>query len=323
MTVPPAMAPQFEVGTGFGYAKLILVGDHWVLDGAAALAVALPQWRTVVSVRPAAVGSGVLVDTPDADLSTDQRLQTLAMARLACQQAQVGDAQVSVTSTVPIRRRLGSSAAFAVALVRALADGKGEDLSDTTLVTRARALEALVHGQSSGLDPAAASVGPGAVLFQNGMVVRRITSIGPGLAAARWVLADIGQGVPTAHAVRHALAQRTNLAAQDRNLWLARVTSAAQAAGRALEQGNLDHLALALNAAAASLVPLDIASESMQLALQAMQRAGAAAVKPTGAGMGGCLLALAPNVTTALAVAEACGGLSKSIHVLAVRPAEL
>ena len=310
-------APPARSGHGSAQGKLILIGEHWVLDGAAALAVALPQWRTDVTLRQAQPGSGIALRT-DAGLDPHQTEQSLAMARLACHQGGVHHATVDVATNLLLRRRLGSSAAFAVALVRAVAQCTGDVLDDVALLARARALEAIVHGSSSGLDPAAASADCGGILFQSGMVVQRIAAIGTGLSAAQWVLADVGQGQPSQVAIAHARRCREAMAQTQRSLWSAKVTAAARDGACALRDGAVPLLVVALQQAAAASAALDVTTAPMRACLAAMVSAGALAAKPTGAGMGGTLLALAADAAQAERIAASCRSSTVATHIVPV-----
>ncbi len=300
--------------TGTGHAKLILVGEHWVLDGALALAVAVPGWRTQVAVHGVAEpGVSVAIRWPDCLEHVDLALSH-KMVELACAQADLHPATLEVASSVPVRRRLGSSAALAVALVRALAQAAGHVLDDQTLLARARQLEDCVHGTSSGLDPAAASADSGAVLFGQGEIVLRVPRVASALASAGWVLADTGGGVATSVAIERARACRTAMPEATYKRWRLTVADSAVRAAHALEIGDFEDLAASLALAGQALEPLDICTEPMATAMQALRDAGAAAAKPTGAGMGGVVVGLANSAACADRMAQAVAAAGFGVH---------
>ncbi|MBM4344752.1 MAG: hypothetical protein FJ100_15405 [Deltaproteobacteria bacterium] len=303
---------------GTAQAKLILVGEHWVLDGALALAVAVPAWQTRVTLQGVGrSGDPVTVRWQDlvegADLALAHR-----MLELACSQAEHRPEVVAVASSVPVRRRLGSSAALAVALVRAFAKAAGKALDDETMLRRARQLEDCVHGTSSGLDPAAASADRGAVLFGHGEIVLRVPAVSPALAKARWVLADTGSGAATRIAIDRARAARIAMAETTYKRWRHTVDEAAVRAAQALEHGDFDDLAASLHAAGEAIEPLDIASDPTTTALRILHSAGAAAAKLTGAGLGGTVVGLArdPQCADRMAAAVRDAGLGAFIFPL-------
>ncbi len=303
---------------GTGHAKLILAGEHWVLDGALALAVAVPTWRTGVTVQGVAQpGEAVAVRWHDRLEHVDLGLSHRMVDR-ACAQAELRPALVQVSSTVPVQRRLGSSAALAVALVRAFAQAAGQDLDDETLLTRARQLEDCVHGTSSGLDPAAASADQGAVLFGQGEIVVRIPTVSPLLSQAHWVLADTGGGVATKDAIDRARSRRIAMPETSYKRWRHRVDEAAVRAAQALESGDFPDLAASLHAAGEALEPLDICNPPMAQALHALRSAGAAAAKPTGAGLGGVVLGLAQDAACAERMAKAVAAAAFGVHLFPV-----
>ncbi len=266
---------------GLGHAKLILVGEHWVLDGARALAIGLPQLHTQVELTPAES------DEWPADAQAQQMLRS-ALEQVAWQTP----LRASIASNVPIRRGLGSSAALAVALVRAAHALQHPDELDTREVAqRARDLEALVHGKSSGLDPAAAAAGGTAVLFQQGAVLSQ-PSIHAELAPAQWLVVDVGQGQPTRTAIDMAKQAREAMGDLRRHTLLASVTRAAETAAEALQSGRLDQLAAALRLAGEALDPLGIVNEPLQVCRALLLEAGALASKSSGAGLGGVTLGL-------------------------------
>lgn len=293
---------------GAGHAKLILVGEHWVLDGATALAVPLPTLQTVVHLLPSAVPDlqGALADP-----------QPRAMLELALLQAgHRPEVSAWVQSTVPIRRGLGSSAALAVAMVRAaraLHDTQPLPLHE--LVERARALETLVHGRSSGLDPAAAASEGAGVLFCQGEVTG-LGQVGAALGAHRWLLADVGQGQPSRQAIELAQQRRAAMAPDRRERLRRQVSQAAQAGAQALTSGDATLLADSLASAAEALQPLGIVDDRMQGALHVLRAGGALAAKPTGAGLGGVVFGLFADQATAERTAATLGQTCRELLVL-------
>lgn len=304
-----------HAGTGAGHAKLILTGEHWVIDGARALAVSLPLLRTEVRLQ---LGSGELSLQSSAALDAADIAHARQMIALAGQQVGRIAQSAAISSNIAVRRRLGSSAALAVACVRAAADACGTACEDGELVQRARQLEAIVHGQSSGLDPAAASAGQGAVLWQAGRIVGRLAENSRGLAGACWLLVDVGPGEPTAQAIAKAGATRQAMAPADRNRWQSAADAAADQAYAALGSGDLAALAAAIQQAEQACDVLQIATPPMQSALTMLRQAGAMAAKPTGAGFGGCVFGLFASEAAARAAAASAHhmGFACMLHAL-------
>lgn len=292
-----------NLATGFGHGKTILIGEHHVMDGALALAVGLAAFRTEVTLEKVQEGPLEIVISSDVDphVADDTRRMLVKAAQAA---ELTGTLRAEIQSSVPMRRGLGSSAALAVAAVRAAwhLAGRGEpDYAE--LLAAARACESIVHGESSGLDPAAAS-GTDPVLFQRGQVLQRVT-VSPKLVDARWLLVDLGVSVPTRDAIAIAFAMRRELGAAQVHHLNDLTTSAANQAKDALESGDLTRLSIALRTAGDAMTPLGVVNDQMEHALQHMRDAGALATKQTGAGMGGMLLALCADAAMAQHVAVA------------------
>lgn len=285
-----------HVGTGHG--KAILVGEHHVQTGAVALALGLPAFQTTVTLETLP-RRAFEVEWPDTSLPEAVRRDTLAMITRACDLAALDvGLRLRIESTVPIRSGLGSSAALAVAALRAAHGLQGRMLAANHLLDEAREIEGLVHGRSSGLDPAAAAAGGAAVLFQEGRVLRTVP-IHANLAEARWILLDLGGGVPTREAIARAHANRDRLGAQLVQELTNSVSAAARDAAQALQGGDLPLLGDALTRAGAAMEPLGVVDAAMRHVLSLCVEAGALAAKQTGAGLGGMLLALAPDPTVA------------------------
>ncbi len=302
------------MGAGRGNAKLILVGEHWVLDGARALAIGLPSLAVDVELTLDPTVAGVQVDSPAPEQAL---LGAAAMATLALAQVGVATgAQVRVDSQVPLRRGLGSSAALAVALVRAADAAVGRPAAGVEEVgLRAKDLEDLIHGRSSGLDPAAAATGSnrtadgpgsGGVLFCSGRVERRLGPVHANLRKFCWLLMDLGQGQPTREAIAIASARRAAMDPAQRQALADATSAAADQAADGLETGDFAKLASALRSAAAVLEPLGVINAPMERCIAQALAHGALAAKQTGAGLGGVILALCPDQAVAAQVAAAC-----------------
>lgn len=317
-----SVAPNSQgiVCTGRGNGKCILVGEHHVLDGATALALGLPAFHTDVTLTllPATTLSAQL--DPTAELPDDVRRDAEKMLEKALEQCGVvGQVTAQVRSTVPIRRGLGSSAALSVAYLRAAEALAGTTkASDSALVQRARQVEGVVHGTSSGLDPAAAS-GSGAVRFAKGEVLGRV-AVSAALAPAQWLLVDLGHSLPTRDAVALAWAARERLPAAQRTALRDRISQATEDAAVALASGDLQQLATALAAAGDTMPALGVVDGEMSALLDCMRKAGALAAKQTGAGLGGMLLGLAADPASAAAIATACGDLAAAVWTMPVAP---
>ncbi len=310
--------------SGAAFGKAILIGEHFVLDGAAAIAMPLRAFRTEVTWlhdgSPLTVSSDATLDD---DAARDARTM-LSAAAVHSGVAPLG--QVAVRSTVPLHRGFGSSAALAVAALRALASrpaagqrgeatpagARAPGASDDDLLRIARAVECVVHGKSSGLDPATA-MGGGAVLYRDGQVRARVAPAQtPALNAARWVLCDVGPAPSTGVAIAQANAARARMGAAALADLLAQMEAATEDVLAGLRSGAPGRMAAGMGAAHRCLNAIDVVDDRIRGAIALALSEGALAAKQSGAGLGGAVLALAPNAEIAetIAARHAAAGLA-------------
>ncbi|MCO4762887.1 MAG: hypothetical protein KC502_15335 [Myxococcales bacterium] len=302
--------------TGRAFGKIILIGEHFVLDGIDAIAMPLPGFRTEVTWH--AKHSPITIDS-DMSLSAEALSQTERMLQAAAIHAgHVPLGHVQIRSTVPLHRGFGSSAALAVATLRALAQLRPPAGAPLDILAAARAVEHVVHGKSSGLDPATA-MGDGAVRFGRGEVVCRIVAH-EALRPARWVLTDVGTAPSTATAIGRANDARGAMDSVALSALKSRISGATALMAKGLRTGDLTALADAIGTAATGLLKLDVVDERMKEAMARAMAAGAVATKQSGAGLGGAVLALAPNAEIAETIAEGQRNAGLPTWILEIAP---
>jgi mevalonate kinase len=126
------------LGTGWG--KLILCGEHAVVHGHPAIALAVDRGTTVsLRQRP----GPTVVESPHVDERVEEALRTVLDAE---------GWHVRVATNLPVGRGMGSSAALAVALVRARAGLEGRTPSPDEVFREAMPIERTFHGNPSGVD---------------------------------------------------------------------------------------------------------------------------------------------------------------------------
>jgi mevalonate kinase len=266
--------------TGSGHGKVILLGEHAVVHGHPALAMAIDRTVTV-EVRPGAgVVTGVLAGRLDDDSTTARAVQAVATAL-----GRPMDFDLEVTSDVPLRSGLGSSAAFSVALVRALTGQAGWAPEVEVLAMRA---ERLFHGNPSGVDVALAARG-GVGTFT------RAAGFVPVSARALTLIVGLS-GEPRDTAARVAeVAGRLVSDPRSTRLHLGELGMLATAGTRALVAGDLATLGGVMDVAHDHLVALALSTDRLDAMVAAARAAGAIGAKLTGAGGGGAMIALAPD----------------------------
>ncbi len=312
------MASESHHGSGHG--KAIVVGEHFVLDGVSAVAISLAGLRTTVQWSTTDEHSVALAAQTAADLDQTTRERTQQMLQRAAELVGIrAGAQVHIDSNICIHRGLGSSAALAVAMVEAAwrSADKGP-LTDQVWLKLARQVECVVHGRSSGLDPATA-MRAGAVLFRDGAVRERFSVAStPRTHKARWLLADVGPAPMTASAIDQANKARQRMGVDELATLCRSADTAALRCKEALVSGDLEILGEAMKTAATCLDALDVVNDHMREVISVAEKHGALAAKQTGAGLGGAMLMLAPNAEIAETISSALHLLTRTTWILEV-----
>ncbi|MDF1564237.1 MAG: mevalonate kinase [Deltaproteobacteria bacterium] len=284
--------------SGVGHGKAILLGEHAVVEGAPALVSALPE-GVIVEAGPGA--PRLEIEVPGWSMHVrngDPGLPGEALAALCAALVEDGlppealEVKLSVEARIPDRAGVGSSAALAVGLARALAERAEyapllEEGADARLEAIVAASEAVFHGRASGVD-AAVAVHGGVGLFQPG---RGFSPLTPGVPASL-VVAHTGPKPPTREAVEH-VRQRCRASAEARRA-LQRLGDLAEAGEELLRAGDLRALGEAMDEAQHHLAFFDLSTPDLDAAVAAARAAGALGAKLTGAGGGGCIVALCP-----------------------------
>jgi mevalonate kinase len=271
------------VGRGGG--KLILLGEHAVVHGHSAVAVGV-SLGTEVRLHPTDGPTHLLQDHPD------PRLQEALSLVLPPE-----GLGVEICSNLPEGRGMGSSAALAVALVRARAALEGEVLPFATLHERAFPVERLFHGNPSGLDHAVAALG-GALSYRRGEAPVPLDM--PPVPA---VVLDTGRAGNTAEIVAEVAARRPAVEPQ-----LTRLGVLAEEMAPSL--GDTQALGEAMNEAHALLGEIGVSDDELDALVDLARTNGAVGAKLSGAGRGGVVLALVPDGPEPLLQAAAARGIS-------------
>uniref|UniRef100_A0AAU2K127 mevalonate kinase n=1 Tax=Streptomyces sp. NBC_00049 TaxID=2903617 RepID=A0AAU2K127_9ACTN len=308
--IRPPVPEARGAGIGTAHAKVILVGEHAAVYGAPAVALPVPALGCRVrAVRrdgadgplagfrfvdcPPGLPCGPPIPPPDQGQSPvpeGLRILTEAVLRLTTQRTQSVD--VRVENGVPFGRGLGSSAACARALVNALDDLFGLDLSADAVFRYVQLSENAVHGAASGIDAwATGSSRP--VLLANGQISS------PPVGADSWiVVADSGTVSSTKDAVSMLREDFTHTPSR-RTDFLDRSTRLTRQALLDLEAGRLQRLGRGLTNCHELLAGMKLTTDRTDRLVQEALEAGALGAKMSGGGLGGCVIALAPTAGAA------------------------
>jgi len=278
--------------------KIILFGEHAVVHGQPAIAVPLAAVQATASVEPAPPGSGLLIEAPAVggalrlpDAAPGPLYDALGYpAELVLDALRLPppDLRLAVRSTIPIAAGLGSGAALAAAIMRALAQACERPLPDDVLNALVYEVERRHHGNPSGIDNTVI-VYETPVYFVRGAPVETFRIARP----FTLVVADTGVSSPTRAAV--ADVDALYRAQPDRiEAIFARIGALTNEARAALERGAVEALGPLLDENHALLQTLSVSSDRLDALCEAARAGGAWGAKLSGSGRGGNIIALAP-----------------------------
>lgn len=278
--------------------KVILFGEHAVVYGYPAIAVPVTEVAATARVRDGEEGGVRLVAV---DYGRAYRLEEAeeedalaAAVRLvgeAGEMERLPDVVIEVSSTIPVASGMGSGAAVAAAMIRALVRHLGlVELDNDEAVSRlAYEVERLHHGMPSGIDNTVVSYGR-PVYFQRGQPQNRIETLAVG-APLRLLIGDTGIASMTKEVVTDV---RRQWQAEPEVFedFFAGCGRIAEAAREAIEAGERAALGALMDQNQMLLEAMSVSAEGLERLIGAARRAGALGAKLSGAGRGGNMIAL-------------------------------
>lgn len=293
--------------TGNSHAKIILIGEHSVVYHQPAIALPLPAVQVHAEMTANRDSQQILTsryysgDRQDAPIQLQgiNRLIDALLAHLA--QPDAGFT-LTIKSDLPAERGMGSSAATAVAIVRAMYRFFNAPLSHERLLKEVAVSEKIIHGHPSGLDAATASAET-PVWFIKGETPQPL----PFHLNGYLVIADSGIHGQTGIAVANVAAYRKAHPKQA-NQAIHHLGELAQQAKVALAQNQVTHLGTILTAAQRDLKQLGVSHPVLDQMMTVTRQNGALGAKLTGGGMGGCMISLAATQADAIRIQQALSG---------------
>ena len=278
-------------------AKAILLGEHAVVHGVPALAVGLDR-GAVATATPSArslLRSGGLSAAPGDGTDLGKAFEALLASLGAPPHA------VEATLEVPAGVGLGASGALGVAVARAVLEATGEGGDLRRAVDAAMAWERVFHGNPSGVDAWAAALG-GCLRFSRGEGPKPVPLPRP----LDLVVAVTGPA-PSTRAMVEGVARLLERRREMVEKAFEGIRSLVDNAALCLEAGDWPGLGKLLDLAQMLLSGLMLSTPEIERACGIARSAGALGAKLTGAGGGGCIIALAdgPPETVARALRAA------------------
>lgn len=262
-----------KTGIGKAHSKIILMGEHSVVYGHPAIA--LPLKNIEVTCRITAGDETLKFDMTDP-------LATAIFAALEYLGQEDAQLTYLVDSQVPQRRGMGSSAAVAIAAIRAVFDYFDQDLTADLLENLVNQAEMIAHSNPSGLD-AKTCLSDRPIKFIRNLGFASLTMN----LDAYLVIADTGIHGHTSEAV-----DKVRKFGQTALPLLKNLGDLALEAEKAIEQADLQALGNAMSQAHGLLARLGVSCPEADHLVQVAQSAGALGAKMSGGGLGGCIIAL-------------------------------
>ncbi|MEE5987729.1 mevalonate kinase [Ligilactobacillus equi] len=291
------MYPVISGARGTSHAKIILMGEHAVVYGQPAIALPLLTVQTQVTVTTLPCQQFLLESDyysgAVADLPTQmQGFKDLIMHLITTHPNSPGF-KLTLTSQLPAERGMGSSAAVAVALVKALTNFYQDQLSHDELLDLANIAEKATHKNPSGLDAATAASNQPIWLIR-GQKPRPI----PIKMNAYLVICDSGIKGQTSQAIQ-IVKKKLIESPQASQTTLTKLGQLAYKSREFLAKNQIQALGQAFDAAHHELQKLGVSLPALDNLITIAHQNGSLGSKLTGGGRGGCFINLLPDYASA------------------------
>ena len=275
-------------GIGKSHSKIILIGEHSVVYGYPAIAIPLKKIEIECAIEEAK--SNFFYDETDT-------LSVAIFTALKYLKKENVKIKYKITSQIPQKRGMGSSAAVSIAAIRAIFNYFRENLEDELLEKLVNTAEIVAHKTPSGLD-AKTCLSDKAIRFVKN---KGFSYINLNLDAYL-VIADTGIYGNTGEAIQNVknLGSKAELSLKK----LGRLTDEMtriltgniENKEEKIRREKISKIGEIMTTANTELGKLNITIEKTELFVKTAIENGAAGAKISGGGLGGCVIALAENL---------------------------
>ncbi len=283
-----------ECVTASAPGKVILFGEHFVVEGVPAIATAI-SLRAYVEVCNAN-DNEIIVSSKNLGIKAtiwpqcmNEKLcfLTAVLEEFAnTHGVKLWGVRATINSEIPVASGMGSSAAVATAFIKAYAMLGGYDLGREQVRKLVLSSEKLVHGKPSGIDNTIAAYG-GTIIYEQGS----FTSIDSNFSGYKLLVADSGVARNTGVAVQKVLERKRALGRIGDEIYrFARLL--VEAAIDAIKRRDFLLLGQLMDVNHGLLNAMGVSIPALEHLVYIARREGALGAKITGAGMGGSIVAL-------------------------------
>lgn len=276
------------MGKGIGYGKVILFGEHFVVYSLPAIASAIDK-RIIVEAREIGQGKINILDKKDLERST-----RMVKVILGCLGLEGRGMELEIRNEIPQAAGMGSSAAFNVAVARALDETFNLELSDEEICKASYEAEKVAHGTPSGIDNTVATYGC-LLWFEKNLEggenkIEKLKLKKP----VGIVIGNTGVKGNTKELVASVRERKRKNPKKYEEIFT-KAKALVSKAKHELLHNNLEEVGKLMNENQEVLREIGVSSKELEELVAIALKEGALGAKLTGAGGGGCMIALTPG----------------------------
>jgi len=276
---------------GYGYGKVILFGEHFVVYGMPAIAAGISRKTVATAERGTAPGITVADNRPAApgykeEYVQQQKESIERMKPFFGMDFNKNPVKITLAGDLYCASGIGASAASCVAMARAISGLFNLKLTDEKVNAAALEGDKAYAGNPSGIDNTASTYG-GLIYYIKGLPLER-PKLGKPLSI---VMANSGITTQTKTAVERVKAGRDKEPEKYAKIFKEEEAVIAQARA-ALEKGDSAKAGALMKKNHSLLQQMGVSCDKLDKLVAAAEKAGAIGAKMTGGGMGGYMFAL-------------------------------
>jgi len=307
--------------------KIILSGEQFVVLGAPAVAMAVNLYSRVEAWRsesgPMEVSADIplqIVDEASKKSSVEKNqgllepLRLAALATLDHLREKDRAVQLNANCEIPIGAGLGSSASITVATISAVAKSRRARLEKSEIFKLAFVPERYLHGKPSGVDQATCAYG-GIIQFRRPARIKRLSIKRP----PKILVCDSGVHRSTRALVGSVVKKSRKEIGRFRE-HLEEVSAVSNSVVKSLKDEDTTDLGSLMNRNHELLRQIGVSTPRLDKLVTVARKAGALGAKLTGAGGGGCIIALVDDPKTRLKVERALRKEQGTLYDVSVDP---